>query len=198
MADRQWKTSLTLLARLRADEPAAWRTMVHLYTPLVHHWCARSGVRGAEAEDVAQDVFRKASAYLATFRREQASDTFRGWLRAITRTTLIEHHRRRDRQPRAGGGTDAQMKLENVADPLAHLDVDDEAPRETEGLRHRALELVRGEVEERTWDMFWLTFIEDRSPVDVASRMGVTPAAVRKAKSRVLHRLKEEFSELIE
>src|SRR5262249_31792981 len=112
MVEPHGKTSLTLLARLRANEPAAWRTMVHLYTPLPPRWCARSGVRGDEAEDIAQEVFRKAAAHLATFRREKAGDTFRGWLRAITRTTLAEQYRRQARQPQGGGGTDAQMKLE--------------------------------------------------------------------------------------
>jgi hypothetical protein len=35
-------SSLTLLQQLRANEPDAWRTMVHLYTPLLYHWCARA------------------------------------------------------------------------------------------------------------------------------------------------------------
>jgi RNA polymerase sigma-70 factor (ECF subfamily) len=187
-----------LLQRLRDNEPDAWRTMVHLYTPLVYRWCARSQLRGADAEDIAQDVFRTAAAHLGAFRRERAGDTFRGWLRAITRTTILEHFRRSGRWPQASGGTDAQMKLRDVADPLAHLDEDTEAGAETEGLRLRALEIVRGEIEERTWDMFWQTFIEERSPVDVAARLGVTPAAVRKAKSRVLHRLKEQFADLLQ
>jgi RNA polymerase sigma-70 factor, ECF subfamily len=46
--------------------------------------------------------------------------------------------------------------------------------------------------------MFWRTTVEDRAPVDLAAELGVTPAAVRKAKSRVLRRLKEEFGELIQ
>ena len=61
----------------------------------------------------------------------------------------------------------------------------------------RGLELVRGEFEERTWQMFWLVVVEDRLPADVAAQLGVSPAAVRKAKSRVLHRLKEEVGDLI-
>jgi RNA polymerase sigma-70 factor (ECF subfamily) len=194
----QGDTSLTLLQRLRANEPDAWRTMVRLYTQLVYQWCARSGVRGADAEDVAQDVFRKASAQLDSFRRERAGDTFRGWLRALTRTSMLQLLRREDRQPHALGGTDAQRRLQDVVDPLACLEEDSEAGEETAGLRMRALEIVRGEVEERTWDMFWLTFIEERSAVDVAQRLGVAPALVRKAKSRVLHRLKEHFAELVE
>jgi RNA polymerase sigma-70 factor (ECF subfamily) len=191
-------TSRTLLQRLRANEPDAWRTMVHLYTLLVYHWCARSGVRGADAEDVAQDVFRKAAAQLDSFRREREGDTFRGWLRALTRTSLLQQQRRAGREPHALGGTDAQRRLQDVADPLACLDEDSEAGEETAGLRLRALEIVRGEVAERTWDMFWLTFIEERSPVDVAERLGVEPAAVRKAKSRVLRRLKEQFADFLE
>ena len=84
-----------------------------------------------------------------------------------------------------------------MADPAADLPEDVDAEMEVDGLRWRALELVRSQFEERTWQMFWRTFVDGRSPVDVAAELGVTPAAVRKAKSRVLHRLKEEFAELI-
>lgn len=45
--------------------------------------------------------------------------------------------------------------------------------------------------------MFWLTVVEDKAPDEVAAQMKVSPAAVRKAKSRVLHRLKEEMGEVI-
>jgi DNA-directed RNA polymerase specialized sigma24 family protein len=52
-------TSLTLLQRLRENEPEAWRTVVRLVTPLLCHWCARQGVRGADAEDVIQEVLEE-------------------------------------------------------------------------------------------------------------------------------------------
>lgn len=82
-------------------------------------------------------------------------------------------------------------------DPLAEP-AGDEAEAEADDLRLRALEMVRGDFGERTWEMFWQSFIGERPPGDVAARLGVTPAAVRKAKSRVLHRLKERFAELIQ
>jgi RNA polymerase sigma-70 factor (ECF subfamily) len=190
-------TSLTLLQRLRANEPDAWDTMVRLYTPLVYHWCARGGVRGADADDVAQEVFRATVTGFAGFRREHEGDTFRGWLRGITRNMLHQHFRRRGREPAARGGTDAFVKLQEVTDAAGPLEEDDPAP-EVESLHRRALELVRLEFEQRTWQMFWLTVAERRSPVDVAADLGVTPAAVRKAKSRVLHRFKEQFGDLLE
>jgi RNA polymerase sigma-70 factor, ECF subfamily len=191
------RTSLTLLQRLRDNQPEAWRVMVGLYTPLVYHWSARRGVRGADAEDVAQEVFQAAAAGLARFRREREGDSFRGWLRGITRNVLLQHFRRADRQPRASGGTDALARLQDVAEAEPPDAEEDDSPSELEALRRRALDLVRGQVEERTWRAFWLTAIEGRSPNDVAPGLGVSPTAVRMAKSRVLRRLKEQFGDLI-
>jgi RNA polymerase sigma-70 factor (ECF subfamily) len=192
-------TSLTLLQRLRGNDSDAWRVMVQLYTPLVHHWCARGGVRGADAEDVAQEVFHAAATHLETFRRDRPGDSFRGWLRGITRNMVLQHFRRGAHHPKATGGTDAQLRLQEVQVASAAGGPEDEDPNEElEGLRRRALELVHGEFEERTWRAFWLTVVEGRSPVDIAADLGVSPAAVRMAKSRVLRRLKEEFGDLIQ
>jgi RNA polymerase sigma-70 factor (ECF subfamily) len=194
------QTSLTLLERLRAKERDAWQIMVELYRPLVHYWCTRAGVRGADLEDVAQEVFRAASTSLDSFRRDQPGDSFRGWLRGITRNMLLRHFQRSARQPRAAGGTDALRKLQEIeaGGPGTEAVDDDNPVGELDGLRRRALELVRAEFEERTWQMFWLTVVEGRSPVDIAAEKGVSPAAVRMAKSRILHRLKEEFGEPIQ
>jgi RNA polymerase sigma-70 factor (ECF subfamily) len=187
-----------LLGRLRANESDAWRTLVQLYAPLVCHWCTRAGVRGADADDVSQEVFRAVAAHLPTFRRDREGDTFRGWLRVITRNMILLHFRRSGRQPQASGGTDALLRLQEMAAAAPDVADDADAEKEVDDLRWRALELLRAEFQERTWQMFWRTFVDERSPVDVAAEMGVTPAAVRKAKSRVLHRLKAEFTELIQ
>ena len=191
-------TSLTLLQRLLDNEPEAWRTMVQLYTPLLWHWCGRGGVRGADAEDVVQEVLRVAASRLGTFRREREGDSFRAWLRGITRNMLLVHFRRASRQPQASGSSGDYAQLEAVADPAPTDSLEEDPPSELEALRRRALELVRGQVEERTWRAFWLTAIEGQASVEVAASLGVSPTAVRMAKSRVLHRLKEQFGELIQ
>jgi RNA polymerase sigma-70 factor (ECF subfamily) len=136
---------------------------------------------------------------MENFRRERPGDSFRAWLRGITRNMVLQHFRRSDRHPKASGGTDALMQLHEVADSTAADASEEEDPaEEMDGLRRRALELVRSEFEERTWRAFWQTVVEGRSPVDIAAEMGVTPTAIRMAKSRVLHRLKEEFGDLIQ
>ncbi len=178
----QQSTSLTLLMRLRSNDDDAWRTMVKLYSPLVGYWCARGGVQGADAEDVAQDVFRAAAASLQDFRRTRPGDSFRGWLRGITRHKILQHFRKSRRHPTASGGTDAQRRLEAQTDPAVQSPEEEDPAEELDALYRRALELVRSEFEERTWQAFWLTVVEGRSPVDIAAETGVSPAAVRMAK----------------
>jgi RNA polymerase sigma-70 factor (ECF subfamily) len=155
-------------------------------------------VRGADAEDVIQEVLQAAAAGLAGFRRERATDSFRAWLRGITRHKVLAHYRRAGRQPRASGGTDALVQLQGLAQAAPPDAEEEDPPSELEALRRRALELVRDQVEERTWRAFWLTAIEGHAANDVAAGLGVSPTAVRVAKSRVLHRLKEQFGELIQ
>ncbi|HEY7422992.1 MAG TPA: sigma-70 family RNA polymerase sigma factor [Gemmataceae bacterium] len=196
--DLKQATSKTLLQRLRANDSDAWHVMVRLYTPLVCHWATRGGVRGPDVEDVAQEVFHAAATHMENFRRDQPGDSFRGWLRGITRNMVLQHFRKSGRNQQASGGTDALIRLQSVEDAATTDDEDDDPVEELDGLRRRALELVRSEFEERTWRAFWLTVVEGRSPADLAVEMSVTPTAIRMAKSRVLRRLKETFGDLIQ
>jgi RNA polymerase sigma-70 factor (ECF subfamily) len=189
-------TSLSLLERVRANDADAWHRLVNLYRPLVLYWCERGGLRGADGEDVAQEVFTAASAGLANFRHDRPGDTFRGWLRGITRNQVFLHFRRKRGQPLAEGGSDAWLHLQEVADPLAVAEEGETA--QISQLYRRAVEEVRGHFEERTWQAFWRTVIDGRSPADLESELGMSPAAIRQAKCRVLRRLKEEAGELLE
>lgn len=187
-------TSLTLLERLRSREQDAWGRMLHLYAPLVRGWCHHQGVHGADADDVAQDVFQAVVTGLEQFQKTRAGDTFRGWLRGITRHKLADFFRRRGAQPQAQGGTAAGEQLQQVAQ--AEVMLPEETPQEVSELYQRALELVRSEFEESSWRAFWRTAVDGQPPADVAAELGMSPPAVRMAKSRVLHRLKQEIGDL--
>jgi RNA polymerase sigma-70 factor (ECF subfamily) len=193
MAFANRSTSITLLERVRARDEAAWQRLVHLYAPLVTRWCNHWGIKDHDADDVQQEVFQAVAAGLEVFRRDRSGDTFRGWLRGITRHKLLDHFRRRGNQPEAQGGTDAHLRLQQIADS----DLPEDTEEDLGGLYHRALELVKSEFENRTWEAFWRAAIDRHAPADIALELGVTPAAVRKAKSRVLHRLRQEIGDLI-
>jgi RNA polymerase sigma-70 factor (ECF subfamily) len=135
------------LERVRNREEEAWRRLLHLYTPLIVRWCSHWGVRGEDVDDIRQEVFQAVATSLDNFRRDRTGDTFRGWLRGITPNKLLDQVRRLQKQPKASGGTEAQLRLLEVAEPM----LPEDAPEDLTGLYHRALELVRGEFEERTW-----------------------------------------------
>jgi RNA polymerase sigma-70 factor (ECF subfamily) len=175
--------------------------LVALYAPLVYHWCRRLGLAERDLADVLQEVFQSVAANLGTFRRDRPGDTFRGWLRTITRHKVTDHFRRARGEPVAVGGTAAYHRLAEVPaespadEPEVELADDDaEADRQ---LLHRALEMIRGEFAERTWQAFWRVVVDGRSPADVGTDLGMRPGAVRVAKCRVLNRLRHELGDLL-
>jgi RNA polymerase sigma-70 factor (ECF subfamily) len=189
-------TSRSLLERLKADDASAWETLVGLYGPLVYRWLRRWDLPEHEAADVFQDVFQALAKHIARFRKENAGDTFRGWLRRITENKVRDHLRKLGREPGGEGGTEAQLRLASLPDLVSPEGDESGSGYEHAGLLRAAVELIRGEFEIRTWQAFWLTAVEARSTSDVAVELGMSPGAVRVAKSRVLKRLREELGGL--
>src|SRR5262245_61938334 len=104
-------TSLSTLSRARANDPEAWRRLVHLYSPILQRWCVRAGLQPADTADVLQDLFATVHAKLGGFRKHTPEDSFRGWLWTIARNKIRDHVRAIRRQPRAAGGSDAREQL---------------------------------------------------------------------------------------
>jgi RNA polymerase sigma-70 factor (ECF subfamily) len=199
-------TSLSLLERVKADDQRAWQRLVDLYSPLVRYWCARWQVTGADADDIVQDVFLGVATGIERFQRPrpdcstaamggEARGAFRGWLGAITRHKLCDFYQRRQRQPAAQGGSDVQRLLQEI--PAATLSDDAADAAQLSDVYHRALELIRGDFEEHTWQAFWRTAVENQTAAEAAPALGMSKVAVRQAKARVLRRLKEEVGDLI-
>jgi RNA polymerase sigma-70 factor, ECF subfamily len=186
-------TSRSLLERIKTDDAAAWDRLISLYAPLAYRWCRRLDLPEQDIADVLQEVFQSVATHITAFRKEREGDTFRGWLRTITRHKVLDHFRKLGKEPGGTGGTDAQIRF--AALPAAESsDEDDSSERRAErSVVGHALELIRNEFEERTWRAFWLTAVEDRVASDVAIELGISPGAVRVAKSRVLSRLREEL-----
>jgi RNA polymerase sigma-70 factor (ECF subfamily) len=152
-----------------------------------------------DAQDVCQETFSAVAKALPTFRRSREGDTFRGWLRTITRSKLADFGRRRRGLPEAVGGSEHLRCVEGwAAREDGGAEPDDETPSGEAGVGMRALELIQGEFEERSWRAFWRTAIDGQKATEVASELDMSPAAVRKAKSRVLNRVRIELKELVD
>ena len=198
-SDAPESTSTSLLDRVKAQEPEAWQRLVDLYGPLVYRWCRQSGLQAEDAADVGQEVFAAVAGKVRQFRRDRPGDSFRGWLWTITRNKIRDHFRRRCGEAEARGGTDAQQQLAQVPDqPPDDSPATGPRPQEESILEHRAMELIRAGVEDRTWRAFWLVAVDGRAAPDVAEELGMSVQAVYDAKYRVRRRIRQELGDLIE
>lgn len=125
-------SSMSLLDRVRAHDPSAWRQLVALYGPLIGYWCRKAGLQTADAADVTQAVFMAVSRRLPDFRQafgfestsdkngsacdrtEVRSGLFRNWLSVVTKRKLIDWHRAKRPDQARGGSSAAQQMLEHV------------------------------------------------------------------------------------
>jgi RNA polymerase sigma-70 factor, ECF subfamily len=64
--------------------------------------------------------------------------------------------------------------------------MDDQEQTEVSQLYHRALDQLRCDFEERTWQAFCRTVIDSRPPASLSQELGMTATAIRQAKARVL------------
>jgi RNA polymerase sigma-70 factor (ECF subfamily) len=188
--DTPSSTSLTLIDRIKVHDKEAWERLVTLYTPFLHYWCRRWGVSRADADDVLQEAFHAISKNLKDFRREQTGHSFRGWIRGIARNKALSLRRRH--KLRAKGGTGFYRQSLLIPDRgIPSIADNEKAENEAIGILYEhALKLVRAEFEDRTWQAFWRAVVDGQAPTIIAEDLGVTAAAVRQAKSRVLRRLK--------
>jgi RNA polymerase sigma-70 factor (ECF subfamily) len=191
-------TSASLIDRARRLDADAWRRLSELFGPLVYRWARQAGLQSSDAADVGQEVFRVVAARIGDFRRQRPGDSFRGWLWGITRLKLKEHFRRAAASPRAAGGGDAHQQLQNAVARLDDESADSGTPQEHAEIVQRAVQLIRGDFEESSWQAFWRMTALGHPAAEIAADLGLSPKAVRQAKFRVLKRLRQELAELVD
>jgi RNA polymerase sigma-70 factor (ECF subfamily) len=188
-------TAPSLMQQVKARDPRSWQRLVNLYGPLIYSWSRRSGLQASDAADIVQEVFRAVATHIGGFERTKGG-SFRAWLATITRNKIHDHWRRRANAPAAAGGSEAQGRLLQL--PAEESGDSADGSGDMGGLLRVALELIRSEFEERSWQAFWRVTVEGRLPSEVAAELAMSLNGVYVAKSRILRRLREEFGDLID
>lgn len=185
-------TSLGLLSRLRHGDDAAWRRMFGLYTPLMRAWLGPRGLQPADIDDLTQNALAVVLRRLPEFRHNGRPGAFRTWLRGVIGNVLREHARAAARLP--GGEDQLPAEVEDGASELSRRWDAEHDRYVLAGL----MGAVRPEFEPATWEAFRLTTLDGRPTADAAAELGLTPNAVRIARSRVLARLRAEADGLLD
>ncbi|HMF11801.1 MAG TPA: sigma-70 family RNA polymerase sigma factor, partial [Gemmataceae bacterium] len=186
-------TRPSLLVRIRdARDGAAWSQFVTLYAPLIYGHARKHALQDADAADLTQDVLRAVAGAVHRLDYDPRRGSFRGWLFTIVRHKLRNFLAPRGRQLQGSSDTAAIQVLEQLAAP-------EEEQWEADYQRQLlawAIERIRSEFQEKTWQAFRQMAVEGRSGKEVAASLGMSVAAVYLAKGRVLARLKEEIAQL--
>ncbi len=191
-------TSLSLLERLREEsQPTDWRRFVDVYEPLLRGWLRRNQVLLDDSDDLVQNIMAVVVRRVAEFEHNGRPGAFRTWLRTITFNCVKEYWRSRKLDPRAVGGSDVQTMLSELEDPQSHLSrvFDEEHDRH---VMRKLLDELRSEFEANTWLAFEQFALQGRPAATVAAELNITSNAVFIAKSRVLARLRQESSGLLD
>ncbi len=189
-------TATSLLVRVKQRDPEAWERLTKLYGPVVYRWARVAGLQDNDAADIVQEAFSAVAQGIDGFRREQTTDSFRGWLWTITRNKICDYVRWLSARPGATGGSAAQQQLQQIpAEPPPQPP--DDGVDTVAAVANRAVDLVRNDFESHTWQAFHETAIQNRRAADVADQLGMTVSAVYTAKSRVLRRIREELDGLL-
>lgn len=184
-------TPVSLLERIRqSGEREAWDRFVDLYTPFLFYLANRVGLCGDAAEDLVQDIFAILLARLPTFTYAPGK-SFRSWLRTVTLNKWRESLRKKAAQTTAQDldwdSLQSRQDLDAIWEAEYHRLV-----------AQRALELMRRDFSPTTWQTCWELVVKGRSANDVAAQFGISVGAVYSAKFRVLARLRNELSGLLD
>lgn len=188
-------TSPTLIRNARAGNEQAWNELVSIYGPLLLRWTQKYRVPHTDVDDIAQNVFLTVSKNLKHFGESSGQHNFRGWLWTITRTKILDYFRQQRKLP-------PSMPPDQLASELGlqELSIDqlseDQQREDLKVIVHAAMELIRGDFSEKTWEAFYRTVALGESPSEVARDLQLTAAAVCMCRGRVLKRLRETIDEV--
>jgi RNA polymerase sigma factor (sigma-70 family) len=189
-------TRPSLLVRIRdLRDEMAWGEFAQLYTPLIYRFARQSGLQDADASLVTQDVLVTVARTIHRFEYNPKSGSFRGWLKVVTRSRLNDFLRAQRREVQGTGDTGMLHLIDEQPDP-SQPDIWEREFRRT--LFEWAVDRIRCDFEDTTWQAFWQTSVGGRETRDVAETLEMSVGAIYIARSRVLARLRKEIEEVDE
>ncbi|MEX2317866.1 MAG: sigma-70 family RNA polymerase sigma factor [Pirellulales bacterium] len=177
-------TDAELLCAARRGNAEAWRTLYQRYLPSV--W--RQAYALVDDVHTAEDVTSETMIALlkGIDRLETDVPKIAGWLRAVVRCKVADHHRKnfrvRDKLPLAASASDACTGDANPAEPM-----------EVEETRAQVLHVLDGLSDRQRTVLEW-KYLDALRVREIADRLGETEKAVE----TVLYRARREFRRLFE
>lgn len=196
-------TRHSLLSRLKDwDDHESWKEFFDTYWKLIYCTAIKAGLTDMDAQDVVQETVISVAKEMGKFKYDSALGSFKGWLLTLTRRRIMDHHRKRRRDPplavRSMEETDGTPTIERIPDPES-LDLDAIWEEEWQkNLVDAAMERAKRKVGAKQYQIYDLYAVKGCKPLQVSSTLGVSVFQVFQAKTRVSRVIKKEIEYLIE
>lgn len=194
--DQSLNANTSFVRRISTQDAKAWSRFVKVFGPLIFRWCKLSGLQDEVAADVGQDVFRAVIKGIHNF-DHRPEDSLVRWLRRITQNKIADHWRAADRTPKSLGGSTFQSVI-GALSRAENVDPAEEEDNENKLIMAQLIQSMKSQFSEKAWAAFWETAVNGRTSGDVAEDLKMTSMAVRKAKSRVLCKLRSEMRDVVD
>jgi RNA polymerase sigma factor (sigma-70 family) len=192
-------TSSTLLELLQHTplHDNAWEEFFRRYYDWMVHRCRRLNLQHADAEDVTGRVLQKLVKVFRTFRHDPRK-RFRGYLATIIVNELRSYFRELGRNPGAlgAGYQDHEAWLASAAVQGLSQELDSRVLRDLD-LAVTLIENVRTRVQEKTWQAYAMTTLENRPPSDVAAELKMSLSSVYVARNRIRKMLEQAAADIM-
>ncbi len=165
----------------------AWDEFYRVYSELIRRFVISCGVRGADVDDILQEVWSEVAARLKDFEHPGDRPRLRPWLYKLVRSKAMNLFRRRARNPAKNLGDAIREGKEPVDDELQPAD---QFESEWESaLLKTLIEELRGEVSLQNYRLLQMRVIEGQKVARVAAKLNLTPERVRYRQHRMLKKL---------
>ena len=190
-------TSGSLIGALRStNDYQSWSRFVAIYEPMLHRWLRCRGLPEFLIPDVVGDVYVKLVGHMPNFLYDERR-SFRGWLRTVAENAASDAEKRAwnrfektvDFQDSAIAARCSSQLFRRAND---ELDGFVEEMEERMQVANSVVRKVKGRINAKTWQAFYLTEVEGNSCEDAALKLRMKPGSVYVARFRVKNYLREE------
>ena len=190
-------TNVGLILRLtNSQDQHAWAEFVKLYEPLLFNTAQKLGLSNNDAVDAVQEVFVHLGKVVSQWKPTGRPGAFRGWLVRVARNQMLKLIQRTTMLKAESASNDANefaLTYPESSHQSTYFNIEF---RRTVFLY--VVQKIRDSFSEKTWQAFWHTYMDQRSPAEVAAELDLTTGAVYIARSRVMSRLQSEIQLLVD
>lgn len=194
-SEDEFRTRGSLLLRLNAsgtmEREIGWKDFYDRYVPLIKGFAQRAGAREEEAEDVAHEVIANFFRASHRFQYDASTGRFRGYLKAATLNAMRARWRKRKGQVNVEDDSGLPATDSNELDAVWDQEW-------TRSVIDRAIIAVQthGKQSDQSWEAFDLYGRRGVPVNEISNRLGMTPIAIRQAKSRISRQIREEIERI--